>query len=300
MKLKHAEFEEAEYRGPLFNQLDSSNLVWEPGQVFEHHIGIDRALWTANAYLLALHGHTATLAGVALSRYDLDYIWQSRNRRKKLPSFRLNLFVQAKRPLYGRYAPKTLKEHGLKSPYWRFEVTPHQQLALERLHTILKGRAIVCYACPAFHKEALLHKWTVEPLMVEHSTFPDVSQLNGHEAWNFSEPGTIGVANTEPVQHAAPPLLQRLQEFVERSEVRDSNLIEQLQYLRNAVSTTVNSDSTEYSFQRARFAEGVREIDRIADEFELHDNRSEFVAFATVRLFTTLYKVNWLVVGHGG
>lgn len=47
MKLTTAEFEEGEYRGPLFNQLETSHLVWEPGQVFEKHIGVDKAVWCA-------------------------------------------------------------------------------------------------------------------------------------------------------------------------------------------------------------------------------------------------------------
>lgn len=34
-----ADFEESEFRGPLFNQLlRGNNLLWEPGQVFEEHI----------------------------------------------------------------------------------------------------------------------------------------------------------------------------------------------------------------------------------------------------------------------
>src|ERR1039458_4572079 len=105
---------------------------------------------------------------------------------------------------------------GLKSPYWRFEITPHQQLALERLQTNLKNRAIVCYACPVFHKESLLHKWTVEPRIVEHSTFPDISSLAGHIAWNFSEPGARGGANVDPTHSDGPSFAERLHTLVAR------------------------------------------------------------------------------------
>ena len=101
MALKSAEFEEGEYRAPLFNQLASTSLVWEPGQVFEKHIGIDYATWCADQYVLSLHGHSTAPRGVSLPYYDWDYIWSVRNKLKKLPSFRLNLFIQAKRPMYG-------------------------------------------------------------------------------------------------------------------------------------------------------------------------------------------------------
>ena len=44
-----ADFEESEFRGPLFNQLlRGNNLLWEPGQVFEEHIGIDYAALVEN------------------------------------------------------------------------------------------------------------------------------------------------------------------------------------------------------------------------------------------------------------
>jgi hypothetical protein len=189
MKLIDAQFEETEYRGPLFNQLQSSSLLWEPGQVFEKHIGIDQALWCTRTALFALHDIVGVPPGVVLSRYRWNYIWRHRRRKKPLPSFRLNLFVQAKRPKYGRFAPKALKAKGLKSPFWLFPLTPHQQVALEKLQINLGNRALVCYACPAFHKQSTLYKWTVEPRMIENSTFPDVQVLSGHTHGTFRCPG---------------------------------------------------------------------------------------------------------------
>lgn len=299
MALKTAEFEEGEYRAPLFNQLETTNLVWEPGQVFEKHIGIDRASWCANLHLLSLHGHACAPKGVALPYYDWDYIWSARKKKKRLPSFRLNLFVQAKRPLYGRYAPKVLKDLGLVSPYWRFEITPHQQIALEKLDVNLKGRAIVCYACPAFHREATLHKWTVEPQMVENSTFPAVRKLTGHSAWNFSVPGTFGVANTEPSKIEARPLREQLGVLLNQRNVSDIGVREELSELAEAVKSAVKSDSDDASFLQARFAEGVRDIRKIAEDYGVTDGLDEFVSFSTVRLFAALHRLNWLVVGHG-
>ena len=300
MVLKAAEFEEGEYRGPLFNQLQTTNLVWEPGQVFEKHIGIDRAMWSANKYLLTLHGRMLPPAGVVLPYYDWNYIWTLRNRRKKLPSFRLNLFVQAKRPMYGRYAPKALKAQGLGSPYWRFDITAHQQAALEKLHSKLKGRAIVCYACPAFHKEAVLHKWTVQPKMVENSTFPDVTDLMGHDAWNFSQAGTFGVANADPTRKDAGPLPERLASLVEQSTPEEAPVGEELDQLSNAVTAAMELVDEAATLQQALFAEGVRDINHLAEEFDLEDGRNEFIAFATVVLFAFLHRLKWLVVGNGG
>lgn len=41
--MKPAEFEEKEYEGPLYNQLERGNrLLWPPGQVLEGYLGFDR------------------------------------------------------------------------------------------------------------------------------------------------------------------------------------------------------------------------------------------------------------------
>lgn len=300
MTLKTCEFEEAEYRGPLFNQLSTSSLLWEPGQVFEKHIGIDHALFTTHAYLHALYGHSAPLDGVVLSRLNWDYIWTVRRSKKRLPSFRLIVFIQAKRPQYGRYAPKALKAQGLKSPYWRFEVTPHQQVALEKLQQRLNSRAIVCYACPAFHKESILHKWTVQPRIVENSTFPDVAILSSHSAWNFSEPGACGVANVDPTASDAPSLLDRVGFLIEQGGQGSGTAVEELQLLSQAVKLATESVSDEATHIQARFSEGERILQEILGEFYDGEEREASAAYATVLHFCYLNRLSWLVAGHAG
>ena len=90
-----AEFEESEYRGPLYKQLEGSNhLVWEPGQVFEKHIGIDRAPFITDPYFWRLYGFTIPMSGVIMANYDWQYIWNIRLKDKLLPDFQLNLFLQ--------------------------------------------------------------------------------------------------------------------------------------------------------------------------------------------------------------
>lgn len=248
-------------------------------------------------------GHSVPLQGcpgVILSRYNWDYIWSARHSKKKLPSFRLNVFIQAKRPQYGRYAPKALKALGLKSPYWRFEVTPHQQIALEKLQQRLNSRAIVCYACPAFHKESILHKWTVQPRIVENSTFPDVATLSGHSAWNFSEPGTRGVANVDPTTSDAPSLLERVSFLIERGGQGSGRAAEELHLLSQAVKLTMESVADEATHVQARFFEGARTLQEIAREVADGKKREALTAYATVLHFCYLNRLNWLVAGNAG
>lgn len=300
MKLKPCEFEEPEYRGPLFNQLHTSSLLWEPGQVFEKHVGIDHAMWTTHAYLHSLHGYSVPIEGAILARYRWDYIWQHKKRRKKLPSFRLNVFIQAKRPQYGRYAPKALRDQGLKSPFWRFELTPHQQVALERLRANLKDKALVCYACPAFHKESLLHKWTITPKIVENSTFPDVSDLSGHSAWNFSQPGAKGVANAEPTPKDGPTFLERLNEMVERHPEPDQFNLADLLELADAVRGAMDSGDAQSSSMQAQFADSLLVLERISSDEADERNRQALLAYSTVLFFAQLNRLTWFVAGRGG
>lgn len=156
-----ADFEESEYRGPLYNQLERGNhLVWEPGQVFEKHIGIDRAAYVTDPYFWDLHDLSAPMSGVILRDYDWHYIWKKRLKNKILPDFKLNLFLQAKRPHAGTRPRGKVKKAGIVGDYWKFEITRHQQVALEQMKKTLNGNAIVCYAAPAFHTQAALYEHT--------------------------------------------------------------------------------------------------------------------------------------------
>lgn len=159
--MKPADFEESEYRGPLYNQLERGNhLVWEPGQVFEKHIGIDRAAYVTDPYFWGLHGFSTPMHGVVLLDFDWKYIWRKRLKNKILPDFQLNLFLQAKRPHAGTRPRAAIKKKGIAGNYWKFEITPHQQTALERMRENISDRAIVCYASPAFHTQSALYEHT--------------------------------------------------------------------------------------------------------------------------------------------
>ncbi len=294
MKLTTAEFEEPEYRGGLFNQLATNQFVWEPGQVFEQYVGIDYALLCTHPAIAKLFNWgTVPPPGVELFRYNLDYIWLTRGAQKKLPPFRLNMFVQAKRPTYGRYAPAALKAHGLRSPFWRFETTAHQQGALIALSNQLGSKAVVTYASPAFHKSADLYRHTINGTMVESSTFPDIALLANHDAWNYSAPGATGVANADPVAIQQPVLTERLNALFQ-GEQSKLDAPSNLTLISQAVSAAMESAN---DFWRARFAEGVRTIEQVSRAFPDTDARQSTRQFLKISLFTELFQTRWFVLG---
>ena len=130
-----AEFEEKSYEAPLYNQLERGNpTIFAPGQVLESKLGFDRGLFLANAALWETLGYGNPPRGAALAYYNWPEGYGPVQRSSQLPRFRLNLFLQAKRPVYYKRKPKSLRSlNGFSAPLWSFRITPHQQRLLETL-----------------------------------------------------------------------------------------------------------------------------------------------------------------------
>lgn len=297
--MKAADFEESEYRGPLYNQLEWGNhLVWEPGQVFEKHIGIDRAALCTNEYLWGLHGYGAPLNGILMHRRQWGFIWAKRKKKKQLPNFQLNLFLQAKRPYSLSTGNKNLKDKGIKGACWKFVITEHQQEALEKLEIKLQGDALVCYASPAFHKQSDLYKHTTSKTIVENSTFPSISDLKNHSAWYYDAPGASGCANPTYEKVDGESFENKLGQLAERAkyeESSDNTSKENLSVLARAIMTLA-LDSDE-SYESARLSEAEIEISRFIEAWELEEDSAYVKNYLLVREFCFLYKLQWFVVG---
>jgi len=163
----------------------------------------------------------------------------------------------------------------------------------------LKRKALVCYACPVFHKEAMLHKLIINARLVEHSTFPDVATLANHEAWNFSSPGATGVANPEPTYSEGSGLLERLSTLVEQGESDEGTTpTQELQSLADAARQSMLGEEPQNSSVAAQFADGLLTVERIASDSA--ENQDALLAYGTVLLFAHLNRVDWLVAGRWG
>lgn len=287
-----SDFEESEFRGPLFNQLEKgNNLLWEPGQVFEKTIGIDRASFCLHNYLWKLHGYNSNLGGSILQGRSFRFIWSTSKPDKILPDFKLNLFIQAKRSVYSSQSNINLKPH-INGPYWYFEVTPHQQLALEKLEQELLGEALVVYAAPVFHKQQELYNHTSNQTIVDNSTFPKASMLKGHSKWYYDRPGIIGVANPNYVYTSEEDLIKQIQS--KRNEVGDffgSNSSENLLKVAKAINTVVESRSD--AFEASQFAFYKIIIDDEISNLNLKEMKG-LREFMQIETFAYLWKLNWL------
>jgi hypothetical protein len=292
-----SEFEEKEFEAPLYNQISVGNrLVWSPGQVFENHIGIDHAVFLEDPRLWRYFMSGVPLPGAFLHRYHLDFAGL-RRRRRRLPNFRLNLFIQAKRSFYHNRRPRHLLQQLNSGSCWRFDVVEAQQEVLEKLAKKLESRALVCYAAPAFHRLSQLYALTADGTIVANSTFPPAKSLSGHRSFYYQEPGGKGVANAQPEIIEGPGLeemLRRLAGSAPMSEL--PNALAELKLLGEQVFQVVSEDVSPDNPRRPQFFEFLREYEEVVEEFE--GPREALQAFARVAIFANTFNCQWYVVSE--
>ncbi len=310
-----AEFEEREYEHPLYAELKVSNgRLWAPGQVLEGYLGVDRTLFLDGPFPLNLHGPFAP-PGISLPRY-----WHFLRdelkvpSKKKLPSFLLNVFLQAKRPRYLTTASTYLVRAGVKGKHWAFSTESEQQLILEKLEAKFVGKMIVSYAAPVFHTDARLHGHTINQTVVKNSTFPSPSLLSGHKDWHYKVPGATGAGASEVRALEEPSLEDRIESLAEPPDHggrggrgrgdgpqqpagggEDGGWIGNLAALAAGVRGVMADQGLPDSFRRARYLSVVREI---ADYFDGYPERERawIVPYLNVAWFLQLYRVSWFCV----
>jgi hypothetical protein len=290
-----AEFEEKSYEGPLYNQLERANAdLFTPGQVLENTVGFDRGLFVAQLALWQTLGYKNPLKGAALAYYDWPYGWGPPSPRTQLPRFRLNLFLQAKRPSYYTRRPRSLRGiTTISAPLWGFKVTEDQQRVLEVLAEKIEGRAHVAYASAAFHTNAALFSHTKLRTVVQNSTFPSVAALSGHEAWYYRMPGAQGAANPNPESIEESPLLQRVQALAHDAGALEPGNLTWLDTLARQVIEAAGSAERTLDGTAAHFFDDLQTLERLTEQ---NDVPATMRAFAQINLFTIRFDLNWLVV----
>lgn len=293
--MKPAAFEEREYEAPLYNQfVVDDNRVWSPGQVFEGHIGLDYSAYVTDPWLFRLHGHRLTPSGAVLSRYAWPRGWFRRGAPGRLPTFHLNLFIQAKRPEWGRRVPANLRVAGIHKPYWRFSVDPVQQRSLERVAARLGRRALLVYAAPAFHSHADLWRHTTSATVIRNSTFPSIQTLSGHQAWYYCRPGAVGVPNPKFKPTEEPLLSDRIEKLLEQKS--DGTWRHELTVLAGNINDSLSDEGNEPSSRVAAFFDLQKQWHVDA---RLMTEGPELKAYMTLSAFAEIFNLNWLTVGPG-
>jgi len=290
-----AEFEEKSYEGPLYNQLERGNSdLFTPGQVLENTVGFDRGLFVAQVALWQTLGYKSPLKGAALAYYDWPYSFGPLSPRTQLPRFRLNLFLQAKRPVYYTRRPRSLRGiNSIGAPLWSFHISEDQQRVLEVLAATIKDRAHVAYAAAAFHTNSALFTHTKRRTVVQNSTFPSVDALSGHEAWYYRIPGAQGAANPNPEGIEELPLLPRVRVLARETGALESGDLTWLDTLARQVIASAGRAERTLDGAAAHFFDDLQTLERLAEQ---NDVPPTMLAFTQINLFTIRFDLNWLVV----
>lgn len=290
-----AEFEEKSYEAPLYNQLErGQNKLFVPGQVLENTIGFDAGLFVARQAVWETLGYRSPLSGAALGYYDWPYAWRLPRLGVSLPRFRLNLFLQAKRPFFYTRRPRSLKKiPSMTAPLWSFPVARHQQRRLEVLADALQGKAHVSYAAAVFHTYGDLFTHTKCRTIVQNSTFPSVGKLKGHDAWYYQTPGAHGAANPNPESIEEPPLPARLRDLARATDAYDGGDIRWLDDTAKGVIEAAGAGDREVDGFAAHFLDDMQTLDRLTERFGLQPSMR---AFAQISLFTIRAEMTWLVL----
>lgn len=207
-----AEFEEREYETAALIELAEGNApVLTPGQVAEKILGYDAA-----AHPVATNPVWEVLrvprpAGLHL----LPVHWPETARPSavRLPSLPVSLILQHKRPTY-LYGPRAAQWSYWRRPYYRFELTSHQQRVLRQLEQALGGEALVRYASPAFWRRQELELAHTKRTVLSQSGFVSPAVLHRHRVWTYVKAGEKGRANPRGVYHEFEAFDAMLDEFL--------------------------------------------------------------------------------------
>jgi len=275
------QFEEKQYEHPLNRELAWKRRIYNPGQVYEHKIAIDAAILSKNREFWALWNNNAKMTwktGLILRPELWDLVKETLN-SDVFPRFKFNLLVQHKRPEHIS-SPSGREYKYWKQPYFRYNLTEHQQDTLYKLEQRISSYAIIVYACPSFWKFSDLWKF-INGKLVENSNFVQPHSLNGHYTYTFIKGGNVGQAFSEPAEIEGINILNEIDGMFRRSVKFDSN-VQFVTTLAKEVKIVIRESDKKIRDGFFSFAESIR--------FPEHELGSSFM---TIWIFNLITNTSW-------
>jgi hypothetical protein len=208
---KTAEFSEKTYETYFTIELaNKANDYFAPGQVDEAILGFDAAFDMPFRLLhhwlpYERHRRRRRLTGIDIR--EIDHLFELESSR--LPSFRLNLFVQYKLPKFIE-TKKGTEWPSWNEPYFRYKITQHQQVALSSLEHVSRGRAKSIYAAPALLTLSELVDARRRQRIIDQSNIVGAVGLSSHKVYSYLNAGFIGKAHSDPQNFEGPSIDQIL------------------------------------------------------------------------------------------
>ncbi len=281
------EFKEKTYEKYFGHELSRlTNITYSPDLCDEAILGFDEAFFLSEEWFLRFGPYVrrrrrGRRTGIDIERFNE---W-GKIVTGRLPPFRLNLFVQFKRPEY--LTTRRAKQWtDWEQCYFRYKTTFHQQEALERIDEQSHGRAATVYASPAFWEVNDLCSFVRNETVVEHSNMAQVGKLKGHKNYSYVAPGFKGKGHSETVDIESQQFAEVIGTGIERGEPLPLN-----QHLKEVATTIIeatnNSDTVTPVFQNVQSAMG----------FEEFDPDSIYDAISIIRMFSDAFGVTYYAIG---
>ncbi len=289
-----AEFEEKEFEKPLYNQLENGRCdVWTPGQCFEGYIGFDYS-GNISAYEFWKRFGGFIPKGVVLNDFNMGYIWKKMKKKRMLPNFSMNLFIQAKRPyIHSGAFSRAIYD----TKHYSFEINQRQQKILERLDKKLHHRALLVYAAPVFGTYEELYKFTHEEKMIENTSFPKVRTLSGHSHWYYCN-AQNGIAHSEPEEEDTISIYELIEIFrQEYSKEGNGNYDSNIEDLSQTIIDVLRE--FEGDIQVKYFYSQIQNMQRIYEYWQYRTNEMDYrtvTSFLTVTVFCDIFNLDWFVL----
>ncbi|HWU87339.1 MAG TPA: hypothetical protein VN253_08690 [Kofleriaceae bacterium] len=186
-----AEFEERSFEAALNVQLlVETTQLYSPGQVLEAVLGFDVALLTQHVSHWRLWNLQALAGSAMTDAWGSTDVTQPLSR---LPDFKLNVFLQHKRPSFMAHGSGA-EWAAWARPYYRYAISPHQQSTLEQFAAALGRHGLVIYAAPAFWSVRDLCSFTARATLVENTSLVEAAELHGQKIYTYAAARTNGIA----------------------------------------------------------------------------------------------------------
>lgn len=288
---KKAEFDEKQFESSLNQELTTTKaVILSPGTVTENHLGIDAALVTSNRQFwqlfpplaapppLSLFPFWAGPRGIQLN----PAYWLALDQAlPHFPRMKFNLFLQYKRPDH-IHNKRSSEWATFGRPYFRYDLTPHQQIALERLSSIVGGDALVAYSSPAFSTFTELWHLQSRGKLIANSNFMRAALLRGHKRAAYDGPGAAAKGFSEPENLSGPEFDAELSRLSEHRPATRTNH-EFVQRTADYVTAAMEGS-------------GFLRISRLGvSQYATDDLPAITDAFRSIALFCELMDVSWLI-----
>jgi hypothetical protein len=200
----------------------TNHHTFSPDQCDEGFLGFDDAFWLPHDHLLRIGPYIRRSKSRRRVGYFLKELETLREEAvKRMPPFRFNLFVQYKRPAYLRTKGAGQWKHW-KGPYYRYDVTPHQQVLLDDLVAASHNRAATVYAAAAFYLADDLWKYASSGEVIKQSNIASAGRLKAHGFYTYVKAGHVGKGHSETVNIESPQIQELISNGVESNDQMDA------------------------------------------------------------------------------